>query len=687
MNQITQLQLADTFETWFNRTKSVITELNNANPKLISVRDFGATGNGVADDSTAIRAAFDAANAITGPGGVLYFPRGNYLMGTTISGGGEAFRRVLLKQLSNPMYILGDGAKITCGITCCELWYILANNKNLKIEGIEFDGALKAQYALRIDEQGNGGISYTNKLIVQNCEFNNTFGNGLFTDQGNAGLYVAGPFEYVNLNNSSFKNHSRANVGSPGNAGSVAAAVQKFSSSPYVGPPASVNVHSCYFDTVTSGWTSHDINNVDCDCLSVFGHPPELSTDPAGGITYSTTVANITNNIFRNCKGRAIKIQTDHALVANNSIYRNIPTIWGGAADINTQFSVGKISNNSFWYQGTGDPASPSPFGPFGTTLSGSSCINTFNGFRLRTRSISIINNNVVIDVPRADGRLNVFFNTSRRSASPPLGFTGALFATISGNQIVGGPIRFFGAVGTSSQLPTHTPIDTGDTYYNITENMIEEIADIAGVSHAFLYSSENVRYQDNNFNIMNNVVSVGPPVKHLISSTTTVGLNTHFARINAINNINIGITSETFHHSQTSAVPRLGFISDIGSAADEGVNVFTPARGGVVSTQSIGLTANSGYYIFPKRGVDFAGKVRLLTSDEGKDTTFMFIQHGKTSTHTPIGFTGAAIVVQPNMGITQANKINVVLVDGDVAISNELPAGASRNFTLTTFG
>lgn len=44
--------------------------------EIVSVKDFGAVGNGVADDTAAIQAAIDAVNAAGG--GVVYFPAGTY---------------------------------------------------------------------------------------------------------------------------------------------------------------------------------------------------------------------------------------------------------------------------------------------------------------------------------------------------------------------------------------------------------------------------------------------------------------------------------------------------------------------------------------------------------------------------------------------------------------------------------
>jgi signal transduction histidine kinase len=52
-------------------------------PAFLNVKDYGAIGNGVADDTAAIQAAITAIGATTG--GTIYFPQGTYLVSTTLS--------------------------------------------------------------------------------------------------------------------------------------------------------------------------------------------------------------------------------------------------------------------------------------------------------------------------------------------------------------------------------------------------------------------------------------------------------------------------------------------------------------------------------------------------------------------------------------------------------------------------
>ena len=68
------------------------------NIDLVSVKDFGALGNGTADDTLAIQAAI---NALVPMGGVLYFPKGYYLISDD------------LKINNIPIIIRGDGMMST----------------------------------------------------------------------------------------------------------------------------------------------------------------------------------------------------------------------------------------------------------------------------------------------------------------------------------------------------------------------------------------------------------------------------------------------------------------------------------------------------------------------------------------------------------------------------------------------
>lgn len=76
-------------------TDSVPTNVGDKLAQIVSVKDFGAVGDGVTDDTVAIQAAIDS---LTTSGGAVYVPTGQYLLTNTI------------KVLNGNIAIYGDGA-------------------------------------------------------------------------------------------------------------------------------------------------------------------------------------------------------------------------------------------------------------------------------------------------------------------------------------------------------------------------------------------------------------------------------------------------------------------------------------------------------------------------------------------------------------------------------------------------
>ena len=101
---------------------------------VVSVKDFGAVGNGVADDSAAVQAAIDTVEAL---GGVVVFPPGKYLFGTQVT-----INRTYAASGSNfvgerNLLISGYGAEIrtTGAITGFDVRGGWLPNHNCLIEG------------------------------------------------------------------------------------------------------------------------------------------------------------------------------------------------------------------------------------------------------------------------------------------------------------------------------------------------------------------------------------------------------------------------------------------------------------------------------------------------------------------------------------------------------------------------
>lgn len=136
--------------------------------QTVSVKDFGAVGDGVTDDTAAIQAAV---NAMPASGGSLEFSSGaTFVIGTPINFTGK----------SN-FTVTGFGATIRCGATRITSYLNLDGAANATIIGLTFDqrGAQMPLYTSGdYPTIYNAGI-YANSgvlgLKVQNCTFKNLY--------------------------------------------------------------------------------------------------------------------------------------------------------------------------------------------------------------------------------------------------------------------------------------------------------------------------------------------------------------------------------------------------------------------------------------------------------------------------------------------------------------------------------
>ena len=98
---------------------------------VVSVKDFGAVGDGVADDTAEIQAAFT--HLVSVGGGLLLFPAGTYLVST----------QIFLTNLVNTV-VIGVGATIQSNYSTMvqtnEGVFIINNGNNISFEGLKFVG-------------------------------------------------------------------------------------------------------------------------------------------------------------------------------------------------------------------------------------------------------------------------------------------------------------------------------------------------------------------------------------------------------------------------------------------------------------------------------------------------------------------------------------------------------------------
>jgi len=144
-----------------------------------SVRDYGAAGDGVADDRVPINNAIIACNAAGG--GVVYAPRGTYLM----SKDGANPYSIDMNAMAN-VIIVGQGSATVfkqsgnAGAAAWSLFRIRGNASKIRFEDVTFDGSgLSNPAASRqnhLVEIGDGTGSPT-EIQFFRCRFQNTVAN------------------------------------------------------------------------------------------------------------------------------------------------------------------------------------------------------------------------------------------------------------------------------------------------------------------------------------------------------------------------------------------------------------------------------------------------------------------------------------------------------------------------------
>jgi hypothetical protein len=153
----------------------------------VSVKDFGAVGDGVADDRTAIQSALNAA-AVNG--GVVLFPPGNYKVTATATINGNISHFGLIEK--DNISIIGYGATITSTATASTYLFNFDGCRNISVEGLTIAGQF-SRTGSTINTTSIGAFYFTssnrdsNTISIRNVRATNcyffliTFGSSPFT--------------------------------------------------------------------------------------------------------------------------------------------------------------------------------------------------------------------------------------------------------------------------------------------------------------------------------------------------------------------------------------------------------------------------------------------------------------------------------------------------------------------------
>ncbi len=149
----------------------------------LSVKSYGATGNGVTDDSVAIQAAIDAASAL--PNGIVYFPTGTYIVTLQDAGNALCLHAKPNTMMTGPGTIkLGDNAAGNASGTRVIGTQSASGYSNISIVGLTIDGNTANNPLGKSDKDHCVFLSSVANVVIDRCEVKNAGSDGIYLHTG-----------------------------------------------------------------------------------------------------------------------------------------------------------------------------------------------------------------------------------------------------------------------------------------------------------------------------------------------------------------------------------------------------------------------------------------------------------------------------------------------------------------------
>jgi hypothetical protein len=335
---------------WQQGDALLATDLNaaiaNAGDSGFSVRGYGATGDGVTDDTAAVTAAASAVAA--NGGGVLYFPAGRYLMSNAIylasntTARGEGAASILIGSANwvlNGNFPTGQYCFLTNVNAAASYASGTLTDHDITVEDLQFDYGAFASVSTPDGSQHQVRFVHAKNITIRNCLFQVRGKSNAVALLGTYNTLIAGCSAYDFTNCAWDHWHS----------------------------PSKSRVIGCYAETVHSQqmvnwnpdggatWVADDFILANCE-FNVTGtvsvpiqiEPLQLGPGSTPGVVKDVVVQG---NVFRNT-GLAIRGATQNVVVSSN-IFTDM--LGGGNAVLcHSQFSgnptnivvTGNVINN-----------------------------------------------------------------------------------------------------------------------------------------------------------------------------------------------------------------------------------------------------------------------------------------------------------------------------------------------------
>lgn len=300
-------------------TGAVTRSSQDKHREIVSVRDFGAVGDGVTDDTAAINLALATTAAR------VHFPVGSYRIADPVQDG-------------TPVLVSHQpGRHITCD------GHIMATSTVLRAIGI-----YGADNTVQLNIEGSNKIAEAIRIYAPGCVVEKCRINDLYTATFSCvGIGTTGVNGGAILRDNIIKRLNSAGNGSTGDGNGMSRAITL---------------------SMTADATSETIieNNILEDCAGEEGDSIAIISSNGAGTYYNADVI-VRDNVIKNFTRRAIKIQGNNAKIINNYITHD----YAASADIpnranvidlvqgGNHYVVGNILNGCKWFTQISVYASP----------------------------------------------------------------------------------------------------------------------------------------------------------------------------------------------------------------------------------------------------------------------------------------------------------------------------------------
>jgi len=304
-------------------TGAVQTTVQGKLREFVSLEDFGAVGDGVTDDTTAL----DNAIAAQVP---LYFGDKTYKITSPIA-----------QTLTKDVIWYGRGGKISYENPSHSEYAIRLSDTtgvDIVINNLTIDGTKQANKVLEILNNTSNSTPtnfVANELRVENAKRLNTFSGG-------AGIYIRGAFEDVTFNGGWVKDcELPTGQGTPAVIGIGGISITWYSDTSYV---KRVTLNGILIEKIYSSDLSY---NFDQDGIKYFG--PNISGGTSGKEESNLVVMGGCR--FVNCYGRSIKTQCRNTVVRDSHFERTEGLASGvGNGEISSQYGTCVVDSCTFSY-------------------------------------------------------------------------------------------------------------------------------------------------------------------------------------------------------------------------------------------------------------------------------------------------------------------------------------------------